>query len=426
MKIVRRILRGLPWVVLGTVLLSVAMLALVRIEQTIEAAGEVRIRSYRIIRPRVAGTIVEVAVQPGDRVERHQLLVQLRDFDLQDEMAVSRQQLADATTRRGELRSERTLLAKGVHPRQRLAKQQDLDRGDLETAAGRTRIAEIEIQLQIMMQRLQRTERLSREGLLSAQALEEAGYAKLEAEKRYERAKLEDRIERDRHLGLRHEIGILEWEQRLALARLDAALEGTDHQVARWSTRLEQIEALLESHKIRSTMAGVVIGVPANELLGRTVEAGEKLFTVVDVESILFRTQVPDHSIIRVRRGQKAKVEIVGLPSQRFDLFPGRVSKVAQELELPDDQGPILYPVEIQLDTPWVDLDDGRFFLRNGMRGSARISYRSRVPAFRVLYDFLVGEERVRAQRAERRRDSRELAGGRPRDDVVGGSEAVR
>ncbi len=96
-----------------------------------------------------------------------------------------------------------------------------------------------------------------------------------------------------------------------------------------------------------------------------------------------------EQAIVRVRDGQPAQVDIAGLPRQRFRLFSGEVAKVAQDPTASDDTGPRRYAVEIRLREPAIDLDDGRFVLRSGMRGTAKIAFQQRVPLIKGLFDFL-------------------------------------
>ena len=147
---------------------------------------------------------------------------------------------------------------------------------------------------------------------------------------------------------------------------------------------------------LRAAMPGVVIGSPVNELLGQYVQAGEALFSIIDVSSIFFVTPVPEQALVQVRPGQPANVEITGLPKRQFKIFSGSVDKVvAHDLGPPQPGDLPLFPVHIQLQTPWLRLDEGRFYLRSGMRGSAKIAYRRNMPMLEVIYDFLVGNPRV-------------------------------
>jgi multidrug efflux pump subunit AcrA (membrane-fusion protein) len=137
--------------------------------------------------------------------------------------------------------------------------------------------------------------------------------------------------------------------------------------------------------------------------VGRSVQAGEVLFNVVDVTSIAFVTRVPEQDIVRVRAGQTAYIEIAGLPKQRFDVFQGEVGTVYQEPDAKAGAGTILYPVRIQLDTPWINLaEGGKFYLRSGMQGVAKIAYRRNVPILDALLDTLLGGSEVSANDRKR------------------------
>jgi len=64
---------------------------------------------------------------------------------------------------------------------------------------------------------------------------------------------------------------------------------------------------------------------------------------------------------------------------------------VGQEPDLERTGPAAAYAVQIRLAKPWIALEAGRFYLRGGMRGTARIAYRQDQPLLGALYDFLTG-----------------------------------
>jgi hypothetical protein len=135
-----------------------------------------------------------------------------------------------------------------------------------------------------------------------------------------------------------------------------------------------------------------MVGEPANELRGKKVQPGDEIGSIIDLESVNFVTYVPEAAILKVRTGQKAFVEITGLPKRTFDVFEGDVQKVAEEPQLKQADTTILYPVEINLRRPWVVWEGKRFYVRSGMQGQAKIAYREEVSILRAIYESLVGE----------------------------------
>jgi HlyD family secretion protein len=395
MNTIRWALRLLP-IGAGFVLIAVVVfVCLARIERTVEARGEVRVERYQMVRPQVSGLITQVFVQPGDRVEKGEALVQLEDYDFQRNLITVRQSLDEARSRLQKLRVERRLLGEDLHPLEIRRQSAELDRSSVEADLSASRAKEAEIQLEAARHRRTKTQKLSELGLLSEQELEEAKQAELIAEQKLAQSRLEERLARARRPSAHDDLALLKSEQRRQLGAVEAEIRELEYQVEQWAAQLAQLETLTRLHTIRARIAGVVSGSPTNELIGRYVKTGDNLFSVIDDTSIYFVTRVPEQAIVRVRSGQTAYVEIAGLPKQRFDIFRGEVGTVSQEPDQQEVQDLTLYPVQIQLKTPWIPLEEGRFYLRSGMQGVARIAYRRNVPVVNAIYDLLVGRSEV-------------------------------
>jgi HlyD family secretion protein len=399
MRTIRWALRLVPFSA-GLLLIAIVLFAFLgRIERTVEARGEVRVKRYQMIRPQVSGLITQIFIQPGDRVQKDQPLVRLEDYDFQRNLITVRQNLNEARSRLQKSRVERRLLGERLHPLEIRRQNAEMGRSSVEADLSASRTKEAEIQLEAARQRRARAQKLSDLGLISEQDLQEAKQAALVAEQKLAQSRLEERLARARHPSADNDLALLKTEQHQRLATLEAEIRELEYQVEQWSAQLAQLGELTMRHTIRAGMDGVVSGSPMNELIGRSVQAGDNLFSVIDDTAVYFVTGVPEQAIVRVRSGQTAYVEIAGLPKQRFDIFRGKVGTVAQEPasqeSLSGSQDLTLYPVQIQLQQPWIPLEEGRFYLRSGMQGVARIAYRRNVPVVDAIYDFLVGRPEV-------------------------------
>ena len=108
----------------------------------------------------------------------------------------------------------------------------------------------------------------------------------------------------------------------------------------RWlRSELARLRERLEQRSLRATLDGWVTGPVYHELIGRQVAAGQELMTVIDDKSVRFISLVPEESIVRVRPGQPASVEISGLPRRRFDVFKGAVVAVDKRPVVGEGQG---------------------------------------------------------------------------------------
>lgn len=394
MKTVRFVLRLLP-VGVGLLLTgSLLFVLLGRIERTVEGEGEIRVERYQVVRPQVSGLVVRVFVEPGDRVDKGEPLLQLEDHDFQRNLISVRQSLNEARSRLQKLRVEHRLLSQDLHPLEVRRQSSELGRTSLEAELSESRVAEAEIQLRSVEERRTKAQKLADLGLLSEQDLQEARQAALLAEQKLAQSRLDQRLARGRLPDAGHDLELLRGEQRRQIGTLEAEILELEYQAEQWQAQLAQLETLTSLHTIRSSIPGIVTGSPTNDLMGRYVKTGEDLLNVIDDRSISFVTRIPEQEIVRVRPGQAAYVEIAGLPKQRFDVFRGSVGTVSQAPDLQEGRTRTLYPVQISLKTPWIPLDEGRFYLRSGMQGVARIAYRRNMPVIDVIYEILVGNEK--------------------------------
>lgn len=387
----RHLVRLLPWATLGLVVFAVLLLLLVRTERTVEASGTVQVERYQVVRPEIGGIVEEVLVEPGSAVAPGDVLVRLEEGEEREQRLVAERELEEVRLRHRRLERELAGLGGEVHPLELDRKRLDRLEEDLQVAAAATRLAEEEIELAAVASRLERTRRLAEAGLLSEQQLEQSRLELQVARQRFARTEIESRLARERLQAMDAEIELRGAEQRLARDSLAGELAELAERRERLAERVERLVRREAARTVRATLPGIVVGEAKRELLGRRVAAGDDLMTVLVPESIGFVAEVSEAELLRVREGQPVRVEMSGLPRQRFAPFAGRVEAVGQRPSAVTDR--VVYPVTIRLDTPWADLgDDDRFLLRGGMRGTARIAYRSEVPLYAALFELVAGD----------------------------------
>jgi multidrug resistance efflux pump len=393
MKAIRRVLRAIP-ILLGVLFLcGLAFLAAGRIDRTVEAKGAVRIERYQVVRPEVPGIVSAVPVRPGDTVRPGQALALLHDYDLdRDVLSVERQLLAVRSTL-GTKERRQGLLTQSLQPVETRKEQEEIRSLEVGIERRTARIQELKVELAAERNRLKRKEELGRLGLISATEVEEARNLVAQGEWQLRQGELEEG-EAKAELAARRQGQRLLGDQQQG-SRLDAGQEIRDLelQAARLEDQLRQLRRLQGLHTLTAALSGVVVGPPPEDLVGRKAAGGEELFQVIDVQSIGFLAHVMEEQIVKIRPGQKAYVEIAGLPKRHFDVFLGRVRQVGEQPHLDEAQGRILYDVQIALDTPWAQLERGRFYLRNGMQGEAKIVYRAEATILSAIRDTLTGRE---------------------------------
>jgi len=392
MRVVRRLLRLFPIALCGVLVVGLLLLFLLRIERTVEATGEVRVSNYQVVRPEVAGIVGEVYVEPGTMVNAGQMLCRLVDYEFERQRLAVAQQLGDALARRSALNRRRRQLEADVHPLELARQRKRLDGERLEREAAIFRAREAEVQLRRAEETLARVQELGDAGLLSEQAINEARYDTEQIELQLERIRVEERLAREQSEAGSDDFELLGAEQESALADLAAEQEQLTILIDQLSAQQAQLERVAELYVLRAEIDGLAVGDPVEELRGRRVQAGDEVLSIIDTSSVHFVTYVPEAAIVKVDAGQEAYVELTGLPKRNFDVFRGEVLKVAAEPQLLQSSEEILYPVEIHLRQPWVFWEENRFYLRSGMRGVARISYRNDVRFLRAIYETVVGD----------------------------------
>lgn len=404
--------RSYLWLVSVSLLLflvsAFAALLLIKVERVVEAPGEVRIGSYQIVRPRVAGIIGEVQVGPGVIVTSGQTLCTLIDYEFEKQQLTVLQQLTEATSRKKALTNQHRQLASQIHPleRSRQAKRLAGDRLERDGAGFRTREAAVEFQR--AEEKLQRMRELGEAGLASEQAINEAQFDREQAELRLEQSKIDERFSEDKSDESGDDYRLLEAGHDRDLASVSTELEQLEILLEQLTAQKEQLDRLSSFYELRAEIDGLVLGARPQDLKGRKVQAGEDIFSIVDTASVHFVANVPDAAIVKIRPGQPVNIELTGLPTRDFDIFRGEISQVSQEPQLTQSTEEILYPVEIRMADPFVLWEGNRFYLRTGMRGIAKISYRSDVRLLRLIYELLIGDQAGGRQKSS---DSVEAAG---------------
>lgn len=396
MKPIRWLIKAFPIAVGVMLAVALGFATLGRIQRVVEAPGEVRVERFQVVRPQVSGLVMEVRAEAGDLVREGQVLFRLRDHQFERELSSTRQSLEEARSRLKRLRQEHELKERTIHPLEIDRQRAAIARGTLEGELAASIVKEAEVALEAVQERHRQARALAEAGLISQQQLQERRQEELAAEQRLVQARIQERTARMEEPALTTDLRLLSSEQHRELTGLEAEIHELEAGVAKATALLEQLQGLQKLHVLRAGMDGVLVGASSTpDLMGQYVEAGQDLLTIVDVASIQFWTRVPEQALVQVRSGQQARLEIAGLPKDQFQLFSGQVERVFLEPDLDASAGAPTYGVQIRLHDPWLPLKEGRFYLRSGMRGTARIAYGRDVPILRAFYEFLVSKPQL-------------------------------
>ena len=148
-------------------------------------------------------------------------------------------------------------------------------------------------------------------------------------------------------------------EERVAHARYDAALHGVDEKVALIAVRKAALD-LAEQNLVDTTIVAPMSGIVQmrHVATGAFVQSGDAVVTIVRVNPMRFRCNVPERKATGIRVGQSVRIRIEGEGVPRT----AKVSRVSPQLDLTSRA----LPIEADLENP-----DGR--LQGGLFAEAEI-----------------------------------------------------
>jgi len=260
--------------------------------QTIVTSGRVVQRRQSKLGAMIPGTVAEVGVEDGDRVEAEALLVRLADEDALANLAEAEASVSEAEAR----------LARVQGVGRRIAEQA------LRLATIEARQAEIEFQRQ--------------------QALAGTGAV---SELSFERARRDRDQARSRRVSASLEVAA-------------AAPKGSDVAVSaaalsRAQARLTAAQVAVEQTRIRAPLPGVVLKRHVEP--GEVVQPGDAIVTFAGDGPLQVRIQPDESNLALLRLGQHALVSSEAFPEQRLG---ASISRIAPSVD------PVRGTVEVDLD----------------------------------------------------------------------------
>ncbi len=260
--------------------------------QTIVTSGRVVQRRQSKLGAMIPGTVAEVGVEDGDRVEAEALLVRLADEDALANLAEAEASVSEAEAR----------LARVQGVGRRMAEQA------LRQATIEARQAEVEFQRQ--------------------QALAGSGAV---SELTFERARRDRDQARSRRISASLEVAA-------------AAPKGSDVAVSaaalsRAQARLTAAQVAVEQTRIRAPLPGVVLKRHVEP--GEVVQPGEAIVTFAGDGPLQVRIQPDDSNLALLQLGQHALVSSEAFPEQRLG---ASISRIAPSVD------PVRGTVEVDLD----------------------------------------------------------------------------
>jgi multidrug resistance efflux pump len=384
----------------------VGLIALAPVTSTVSGDFTVLPAQNADVRTEVEGSIADVYVKEGDTVASGALIARLANRDRQAELgqveaairekqaklkmlragpraediALTRQRLATASTRAAEARL-RYAEERQQHAARLVAAQ-----------AGAGKAAE---QFRFAEQKFAQMRPLEGSGAISPLELKEAeadttirrkAMAEAQAALQLERAQTQQ--ERREEIALA-QAGRMEAERELQLLLAGSRpeeIEAMGAEIASLETRRANLKDQIRHAWIRAPHAGVVTTPRLKEMIGQHVAKGGLIATVHDLRKVTADIAVPERGIADVRVGQPVRLKAQAYPGETFR---GTVTEIAPATAASDKPSAArIVRVMTEIDNP-----DGR--LKSAMTGFAKIESDDR-PLI-----VLLGRNLVRSLRAE-------------------------
>lgn len=277
------------------------------------------------IAARVTGVIENLHARVGDHVSVGEVLATMDSAEVTQ---------AQADYHRNKVEHE--LAVSNLQRKLRLAQLGDTVRrpkeeAEKELAAARNSNAAARAALALANARQRRTELLLADGIASQQQVDEARAQVQEARAQLDQADLDVRVSRV-HLGRESRIassGLLAdteaWEARSQEARSREALHHSRELLSLLGAGVDGEHDNLV--RVTAQLSGLVTERPVAR--GERVEAGQKLFTILDISRLWIWIDLYEKDLASIRRGMTVRIKVPAYPKETF---LARISYVSPEL----------------------------------------------------------------------------------------------
>jgi HlyD family secretion protein len=340
------------------------------IASTVSATGTVFPERDAGLSFQTSGTIADVPVEVGDKVEAGQLLAQLdttdlelalRQADISLRQAQSQMRQLDESASASDLAAAEAALASAQAAYQQLLKGSDKD----QLAAARASVEQARVALEQAQQAYDKIKDVPGAGMFpQSQQLQQATI-------NYETAQAQYRVTaRGANQAQIAQAQAQIAQAQAALDRLKKSATVEQKAIAQASVdqaRLsqEQAQRRLESARVTAPWPGILTAV--NAVQGTLAQPGAPAFQLADLGRFHIDVQVDEVDIANLAEGQPVTIEVDALPEQKLT---GTVGSIAPTAQANSTTG-TTYTVRI-------DIDPTDLPLRSGMSATATITSSAR------------------------------------------------
>ena len=289
---------------------------------------------------KLAGRVIELAVDEGQQVQKDQLLARLDNAELAAVVTQNRAALQEAISHLAELKT-------GSRPQ------------EIEEATENLRFQQAE--LARLKQDFDRADRLYKQEAIPTSQYDAA------------KAAYETRVALEKSAA-----------QSLSLVKegpKKETISAAEHRVEQAEAAVQASEERLKDTTIYAPGSGVILR--KNVELGETVATGTPVYTIGDLSSPWIKVYVPEAKLGLIRLGQKALVSADTYPGKTYDGWVSYISSEAEftpkNVQTQEERVKLVYAVKVRVNNPDQELKPGmpadvRIELREPPSPPARIA----------------------------------------------------
>jgi HlyD family secretion protein len=278
-----------------------------RLESLVRASGEIRAHTMVDIQTEVAGVVVDLPVQEGQKVRKDQVLLRVDPFQAETELAGAR---ANHAAGEAEVKRMEAAIA---------AAESDLARDQEQIEMSKSDLGEAEITLERDLAAQEREKQL-----LDTGASTQDQFEIVVAKAKVSESRAESARSRIRQTQAQMTVGKLAVEQQQALKN------AAEQNLAAAAAALNRANDYFQKATIRCPIDGVIVqlNVDAGERAVPGIQSNPQatLMTIADLSIIEAEIAVDETDIVRVALGQPAKVEVDAFPDQPLN---GRITDMS-------------------------------------------------------------------------------------------------
>ncbi len=372
----------LPW----------AMFSLVEETGTARGRLEPQGKTFKLDAP-VAGTVAEIQVEEGESVKAGQSLLVLESELIKWELRQAQENLEGQLNRLAQLDLLKNQLVIALatqrqqNQAQELEKQAQIHQTQQELKYSQTAYQLIGIRLANARREVERYQKASEEGIVSAIKVAESEDMEKEKQRLYEQtksdiqqAKLRLKEQESSYQSLIHSGKLAVLKSLEQLKNLETQITTLKADIAQSKSQIDSLEFQLKQRVLEAPLEGIVFQLPI-EGEGEVVQPGDLIAEIAPKgTSLSLRAQMATTDSGSLAKGMPVKMKFDAYPFQDYGVVEGElveISPTTEEIETPE--GKIAaYNLEIKLNRTCIPTPTECIALRPGDTATAEVIVRQR------------------------------------------------